>query len=109
MKINYKQLEYLHPLLRAVLSDLEEWLWFEPTITSQYRMNTAGVHGTLPLRATDIRCKDASVGRVVEEYLNKRWKYDPERPEKEICIFHDAGTGWHLHVQVHPNTSAIEP
>jgi hypothetical protein len=105
MRIDYKNLEYLHPMLRAVLQDIEDNLMQEePTITSQFRIDDPGIHGTMPLRAHDLRCWDTFMGTWVERRVNERWQYDPDRPYLNVCMFHDSGQGKHLHIQVHPNT-----
>lgn len=104
MRIDYKQMEFIHPMLRAVLADIEDFMDIEPTLTSLYRMEDEGVHGTLPLRGADIRCQDRDLGEEIELAINGAWQYDPKRPEMKVCIFHDTGDGPHLHLQVHPNT-----
>jgi hypothetical protein len=104
VKIDYMQLDYYHPKLKEVLSWIEEHLGFGLTITSQYRVGSMGVHGTLPLRANDLRCRSAIVGRAIEDVINSYWSYDPNREEMNVCIFHDVGSGPHLHIQVHDRT-----
>jgi len=104
MRIDYEQLDHYHPLLKQLMRDLEDWLWFEPTMTSEYRPGMGGVHDTIPLRAIDVRCKDDSVGFAAEKYLNERWIYDPQRHDMDVCMYHDAGSGYHLHLQVHPRS-----
>ena len=104
MQIDYQQLEYIHPRLREVLSWMESHFGFGFVITSQYRISDPGVHGTLPLRAKDLRCKSVVVGKAIEEVVNSNWCYDVERDGMDVCIFHDVGLGPHLHIQVHDNT-----
>jgi len=104
MKIDIKQLFFIHPKLRVMAVRLERDLAAEFTATSLFRINDNGVHGMLPLRGLDLSCKHSFFGLVVEDYINKRWVYDPKRPEMKCCIFHDSGQGYHLHFQVHPNT-----
>lgn len=104
MNIDYQQLEFIHPVLRELVHDVEVNTGFEFTITSLYRLNDAGNHGTLPLRAMDLRCRKTTFGASIEEYVNDEWIYDPERPNMKCCIIHDTGHGLHFHFQVHPNT-----
>lgn len=107
MKIDIMQLEFINNTLRKIVTDLE--LHFgEQVITSLYRINDNGVHGTLPLRAIDVRCRYWKLGVLIEECINERWIYDTERPNKKVCKFHNVGNlGWHLHIQVHANTKKI--
>lgn len=102
-RLAVNQLDFIDETLKALLFDLESYDG-EQVITSLYRINDNGVHGTLPLRGMDVRCRDADKGADLEEYLNSRWQYDTQRPDKVVCIFHDVGMGAHLHLQVHPNT-----
>ncbi|GAG36675.1 unnamed protein product, partial [marine sediment metagenome] len=50
MRIDYQQLDFIHPLLRDMISDVEKETGFEFTITSLYRIGDSGNHGQLPLR-----------------------------------------------------------
>ncbi|MCK5607049.1 hypothetical protein KAR91_34515 [Candidatus Pacearchaeota archaeon] len=72
------------------------------TITSGRREGDTGVHGVG--RGADLRCRDINLGKVVEDYVNSLWIYDPSRPDKKVCWCHDTGRGLHLHFQVHPKT-----
>ena len=90
----------LQEIVLSVATEFDMW-----TITSGYRPHSEGsVHSTQPLRGLDLRCRNAALGKLVKQWVNKRWAYDPERPWKKCARFHDAGSGWHLHFQVHPNT-----
>ena len=71
-------------------------------VTSAYRPEDPGVHGDH--RGLDLRCRNIAKGEEVEAAVNERWEYDPERPSKKCALYHDAGSGIHLHLQVHPNT-----
>jgi hypothetical protein len=104
MRIHYEQLEFIHPLLRKLIRDVEDETGFEFTITSLYRIDDRGNHGALPLRAMDLRCRDAVYGVGILNYVNNMWIYDPQRPELKCCLIHDTGQGLHFHFQVHPNT-----
>jgi len=99
-------LDFVDKTLKRVILDKES-AFGEGVITSLYRINDPGPHGTLPLRAMDERCKDSIIGNRVAEYLNSRWVYDFNRPDMKVCIFHDVGKGVHLHYQVHPNTRRL--
>ena len=105
MRIDIQQLEFIDPKLREIILDLENE--FNPdcfTVTSMYRIDDTGVHGTLPLRGIDIRCHIDVMGTFLENYINNKWIYDFERPDKKCAIYHDVGNGKHLHIQSHPNT-----
>ena len=65
-------------------------------------MNNSGVHGTLPLRGADLRITSYKQAKIIEEIINRRWQYDPNRPKYKVCIVH--GSPVHIHLQVHPNT-----
>ena len=106
MKIDIKQLEFIDARLRTMVTELEAELGVEFTITSLYRINDNGVHGQLPLRGLDLRCRNAELGKFVEDYVNSRWQYDPSRPSMQCCMCHTVGRGLHLHLQVHANTLA---
>lgn len=102
-RIALDQLEFIHPTLRQIFHDLEQFIG-ELTITGLYRIGDNGVHGQLPLRGIDVRCTTEATGGMCEEYLNNLWSYDPARPGMKCCIWHDVGQGAHIHLQCHPNT-----
>jgi len=104
MKNDINQMSFIHPLLREMVSDLENSLGIEFTQTSLYRINDSGVHGQLPLRGMDLRCRDKEFGEFVCNWIDKRWLYDPFRKEMKCCIAHGSGNGYHLHFQVNPKT-----
>ncbi len=105
MKIDLMQLEFIDILLRTIAIETEQHFGVEFTLTSLYRIDDDGVHGTLPLRGIDKRCKDKGLGKCVERWVNNRWEYDPVRPKKKCCKFHKTKDGeYHLHFQTHPNT-----
>lgn len=104
MKTDIQQISMFHPNLIAVLLWLEAATGFEYTITSQHRKGDKGVHGTMPLRAVDLRCRAKSVGWTIEHLINTAWAYDPTRPNKSVCLSHGEGANYHLHIQVHTNT-----
>ena len=104
MNIDYMQLEYKHINLRLVMRFLEDATGLSYTITSQYRIGDKGVHGTMPLRADDLRVRLRKLAELLAEIINEAWVYDPERPEKKVAIAHGEGAHLHLHLQVHDNT-----
>lgn len=102
MRIDIKQLEFVHSTLRSLLVWLEKETGLEFTITSLYRIGDKGVHGTLPLRGADLHMPSVVIGEQIEQLINTYWRYDHDRPEKDCAIFH--GDPLHLHLQVHENT-----
>ena len=94
-----------HPTLIAVL----KWLRVryhsgQIVITSAYRENDTGVHGTTPLRGFDLRSRIFNNPEAICDDINMNWVYDPNRPGKKVAILHDVGKGMHFHIQVHDNT-----
>lgn len=102
MKIDIDQIDYLHPLLQEMITDLEETFRVEFLNTSNYRPGDSGVHGHG--RGFDLACTYDPLGKVIEDYINTEWLYDPSRPTMKCCMYHDAGSGKHIHLQVHPAT-----
>jgi len=107
MKIDLGQLEFIEPNLRMMALEIEK-RFGEKTVTSLYRIGDKGVHGSLPLRGIDLRCRTVRHGEEVMKFVDERWTYDFTRPLMKCCIYHDAGQGSHLHLQVHPNTRRKE-
>lgn len=105
MRIDISQLEFIDKNLRVMLLWLEDTTGLEYTITSLYRIGDSGVHGTLPLRGIDLRCRNAETGKVIERLINESWIYDPARPDISCAILHGEGYNLHLHLQVHPDTT----
>lgn len=106
MNADIQQFEFINPLLRKIVLDTEKHFGFEFTITSLYRIGGNGVHSQLPLRGIDLRCRDEDAGKVIANYINAKWQYDPSRPVMFVCLLHDNGGGLHLHIQVHDKTRA---
>jgi len=107
MKIDIGQLEFINPLLRKLAIEVETIFDVEFTITSLYRINDNGVHGQLPLRGLDLRCRNDELGKNIVEYVNSTYIYDRSRPNLACCMYHDTGLGKHIHLQVHPNTEVL--
>jgi len=106
LKIDYANLEFIHPVMREIVLSVHEEFPEADVITSLFRIGDRGVHGTLPLRATDLRCWDDDLGDRIEAWTNARWQYDPKRPHMKVCMYHKnrGSDGKHLHFQNHPNT-----
>ena len=102
-----KNLEVVSPalMLSVIAADVQQQFGLD-VITSAHRPGDLGVHGTYPeTRGLDLRCRNAAQGKVVCDYINSRYQYDPDRPDKMCAIFHKVGNGaYHLHLQSHPNT-----
>lgn len=107
MRIDIKQLKFIDKTLRNICVWLEKETGLEFTITSLYRIDDPGVHGTLPLRAVDLRIRDQTLGKVIKGMVNCEWIYDPTRPRKKCAVAHGKGRNYHIHLQSHPNTSRI--
>jgi hypothetical protein len=103
MRVKIAQLQFIHKKLRKIIAFLEA-TGLEFTITSLYRPNDPGVHGTIPLRAIDLRMRDKSIGKVIEKKINETWEYDYIRPDKQCAVLHGKGSNLHLHIQAHNNT-----
>ena len=101
--IDVYQLEFIHRTMRDVLKDVEDEFGSQ-TITSLYRIDDSGVHGQLPLRGVDLRCRERGYGQTVIDWINSKWQYDPARPEKKVAIAHGLGYNYHIHLQVHHST-----
>ena len=105
MKLAIQQLDFMAKYVKAMAKDVEDHFRMEFEVTSLFRMDDPGCHGTLPCRAMDLGCKDHVIGERVADYLNKRWIYDPTRPSKVCAIYHTKKGGQpHIHVQSHPST-----
>ena len=104
MKIDLGQLEFISPLLRKIALAVEKQFDVEFTITSLYRIGDPGVHGQLPLRGIDLRCREDHFAILIKDFVNSHWCYDPDRQHLDCCIYHDTGLGKHIHLQVHPKT-----
>lgn len=96
----------LHPMLLRVGYYAIDVLGFD-IVTSAYRPGDSGVHGQIPVRGLDIRCRDSQKGSEAEIEINSKWIYDPDRPEMKVCIGHGEGDNYHVHLQVHPKTKEV--
>lgn len=91
-----------------MLVDILVWIvqeYKQIVITSAFRKGDKGVHGSG--RGIDLRSwiyKSPSAEEICDA-INKRWIYDPNRPEMVCAMIHKVkGGGIHFHIQVHPNT-----
>ena len=97
-----------HPLL----IDLYVWLLdrYEDNIvlTCAYEdRDYPSTHSVDPLRAFDIRSWVFKDPQAVTDNINQHWKYDPDRMDMNVAIYHDVGRGKHIHLQVHDNTMEV--
>ena len=105
-RIEIKDLEVLnlHPKLIPIVETVMA-IYDLTMITSAYRPGDEGVHGQMPVRGLDLRCQDKPLAGKIETDINSIWMYDPDRPDMKVCVAHDVGQGFHLHLQVHRNTT----
>jgi hypothetical protein len=96
----------IHPTLVQILLFISDAFGSIPTVTSAYRKDDRGVHGTSPLRGIDLRMSGA-VAIYYTQVINETFSYDKQRPDMKCAIYHDVGFGPHIHLQVHPNTQRI--
>lgn len=99
-------LPQVHDKLKDILNFLDIKLG-SVTITSMHRPGDMGVHGTLPCRAADVRCRSVRVARAIAGLVNENFEYDHRRSKLKCALAHDAGTGMHVHLQVHENTRKV--
>ena len=104
MKADIQQFEFFDPKLRIIGLWIEQETGVEFISTSFYRIGDVGVHGQLPLRGLDLRCRLESMGKAIAAHINEHWQYDPSRPELKCAVIHGEGSNLHIHIQVHPNT-----
>lgn len=97
-----------HPNIFELLGWLDEEV-LSIVVTSTYRpydsaQSDSGVHSTIPLRGTDIRSYIYKDAQELVDKINKKFEYDPDRPDMKCAVLHDTGRGIHIHLQVHDNT-----
>ena len=97
-----------HPILIDVLVWIHEHFndLGRVIITESWRpkRHKNDLHGFDLLRAFDLRSWEFKIPDRVEAEINRNWQYDPARPTKMVCFYHDSGEGKHFHIQVHKNT-----
>lgn len=99
--------ELLDGLYHTKLTSLAIWVCARLslfTITSGWRKTDSGVHGTIPCRGMDIRSDHYPDPAKVALDINNHWEYDESRPHLNCAVYHDAGNGWHIHLQVSDRT-----
>jgi len=104
MNADIGQLIFIDEKLRNLALWLEASTGQEYTITSLFRLGDKGPHGTLPLRAIDLRCRNEKIGLQIVEFINAHWRYDYLRPGMMCAILHGEASNMHIHLQVHKNT-----
>jgi len=107
MRVDIQELKFIHPMLRDILVNLEKTTGVEFTITSIYRIDDTGVHGTLPVRGIGLRMRSSILGEEIHDGINDAYQYDPQRPKLKCCILHGEASNLHLHIQVHDRTRRI--
>lgn len=105
--IDLNNLDFIDHRLKLVVNDLIQMVG-AIVITSLYRPEDSGIHNSIPLRALDARCRNNVIGKALEDEINHKWIYDPQRPQFKVAIYHNKGKGYHLHIQVHPRTRRRE-
>ena len=103
----------MHETLKEIVGEILESYWptdrdlivtriAERDANQKTEVHTDGP----PHRAIDFRISHVpfQTAERVEARINAVWAYDPVRPTMRVAIQHDAGSGNHLHVQVHANT-----
>ena len=94
----------LATILCWMLDNIPRGVYF--TESFRHELHPGDLHSTRPVRAVDIRSWIYKDPLKVAEAINKKWIYDPERPEMEVAKYHGnrKGHGYHIHIQVHGNT-----
>ncbi len=114
--IKIKNAEVLSSILghvfHPVLIDVIVWvaISFGLMITEGWRprRHASDLHGVPdPVRAIDLRSwfYRPEKATQIEQAINNRWIYDPNRPNMKVAMIHKVkGGALHFHIQVHPNT-----
>jgi len=102
---DHEHFQELNPKLRGIVLDLATYCSFhfnrDIMVTSLFRLeNKKSVHAYG--RGADIRSLDFNAEEIaqIERYLNTTYIYDPSRPNKLTCLYHNVGFGDHFHLQV---------
>jgi len=78
-----------HEKLIEVISWLDKKHPGQIVFTSGWRPE-AGIHGTKPLRAVDLRSSCFSNPHVIEHLINENWDYGKE--PYQVCLYHRTAT-----------------
>lgn len=110
-------LKVKNPLLVQIVLEGAEYAedehgWNPFRVTCIYRTPeedsaAKGRHGVHCLwRAVDVGAHEVSafMRDDVADHINKRFTYDPARPDMVVAYAEPHGTGLHVHFQTHPNT-----
>lgn len=97
------------PLLIDVICWVASEYGFVLTESYREQLHKNDLHGTWPVRANDLRTwcyVEENKAKGIEEAINDRWAYDPNRPGMNVAWIHQNrnAQGVHFHIQVHPNT-----
>lgn len=101
-----------NPILRELVLWLHDEVWpsahdFVITRIAERDANQrTEIHTDGNYRAVDLRTSNLPdmTAQRIEKKINETWDYDPARPGKRVALWHDAGSGNHLHIQTHSNT-----
>ena len=95
------------PILIDIICYVAHKYGFVMTESYREKKHRNDLHGTIPVRANDLRewCYPAGFAKTIKDDINAKWQYDPRRPKTKFCAkIHDVGNGIHFHIQVHPRT-----
>ena len=96
------------PVLIDIICYVAETYGFVLTESYRDKLHPNDLHGTLPVRAIDLRewCYPAGQAQAIADDINKRWIYDSQRPEKVCARVHAnrKTKGRHFHIQIHGST-----
>ena len=108
----------IHPRIRQLVLFAEDWLYERGIVLAvtellrtraeQVALYAQSGNPDPPTsvhelgRGADIRTLDWPRNLIpgFVEMINNHFPYDPDRPLKQTCIFHDIGAGEHIHLQV---------
>ena len=114
--IQYKDNSVLRGILAYAWHNnlIEVYLWLKDRYPDQIFLTCAyedrdypSTHSVDPLRAFDIRSWVFTDPQAVTDNINQHWKYDPDRMDMNVAVYHDVGRGKHIHLQVHDNTMEV--
>lgn len=101
--------KHYHPILnRLMIWIIQEFHSVCITEAFRHQRHSNDLHGTIPVRAIDLRSWIYISPQEVADRINEVWQYDPTRPNMECCVYHDSGSGPHFHIQVHPKTIQVQ-
>ena len=101
------------PILIDIICWVADKYGFVMTESYREKLHPNDLHGTIPVRANDLRewYYKTGIAKKIETEINERWEYDSSRPEMKCAWIHknrkpdaNGNFGLHFHIQVHPNT-----